>query len=406
MNSGFDHYIWIGLDDTDEREYGCTTHDFNHLLELLNDSHYSIIDARLVRLWPFAPRRTRGNAALAACIGCSETMISSFESLLNDWFESRFATEHGPENSHSSRPVLLACYERPDEELYWRTVRGHVKLDEREHEMLAYKHRVWSTSKGRNGMIGASAAIAWRGDHDCTWEYTAWRHDVGIPRNVPARSVDEMYHQHPLTLLNRDPNAKRSLIVPRTPCPVLYGIRGESEGEVVSAHEYLQSLDIEKSKNGRAHRTNQATNDHLPTTESGQITLEPIVCKGGHVELDVGFKLVAFSQGGPVNRLAQTLCVGDHIEWRGLQSPEGTIHLEQLRLVNGIRNKRRPLCQCGTRYKSKGRNQGLQCPSCKSFSDDEWDVDLISSEWMEPDASHRRHLSKPLSRQGKSEETS
>jgi tRNA(Ile2)-agmatinylcytidine synthase len=405
MNSDSDQYIWIGLDDTDEREYGCTTHDFNELLEYLNEYNYSIIDARIVRLWPFAPRRTRGNAALAACIGCTLEMLDSFESLLDDWFYSRYATEHGTENSHSSRPVLLACYERPDEEMYWRTVRGHVRLDDRENEILAVKHRVWSTSKGLNGIIGASAAIAWRGNHDCTWEYTAWRHKVGTPRNVPSTSVDDMYRNHPLTLLNRDPNAKRSLIAPRTPCPVLYGIRGETEDEVVSAHEYLQSLDIEQSKNGRAHRTNQATNDHISSIESGHISSKPIILRGGHVELDVGFKLVAFSQGGPVNRLAQTLCEGDHIEWRGLQSPDGSIHLEQLRIIHGIRNKRRPICQCGTRYKSKGRNQVLQCPHCKSLTDVEWDVDDISSEWVEPNASQRRHLSKPLSRQGKSEET-
>ena len=404
MNSDFDQYIWIGLDDTDEREYGCTTHDFNDLLQYLNEYDYSIIDARLVRLWPFAPRRTRGNAALAACIGCSDNMLDSFESLLGDWFQSRY-TNDAPENSHSSRPVLLACYERPDEDMYWRTVRDYVRLDDREKEMLAFKHRVWSTSKGLNGVIGASAAIAWRGKHDCTWEYTAWRYEVGIPRNVPLASVEEMYRKHPLTLLNRDPNAKRSLIAPRTPCPVLYGIRGETEDEVVSSHEYLQSLEIEQSKNGRAHRTNQATDDHISSTESGHIVSKPIIRKGGHVELDAGIKVVAFSQGGPVSRLAQSLCEGDYIEWRGLESPDGSIHLEQLRLIQGIRNKRRPICQCGTRYKSKGTNQGLQCPSCKSLSDDEWDIDYISSEWVEPNASQRRHLSKPLSRLGKPEES-
>ena len=40
--------------------------------------------------------------------------------------------------------------------------------------------------------------------------------------------------------------------------------------------------------------------------------------RGGHVELDVGHTLIAFSKGGPVNRLAQELLVGDKIEWFGI----------------------------------------------------------------------------------------
>ena len=45
------------------------------------------------------------------------------------------------------------------------------------------------------------------------------------------------------------------------------------------------------------------------------------------------------------------LQVGDEIEWFGLESPDGSIHLEKIRLKKGVRNQSRPICECGTRFK-------------------------------------------------------
>ena len=104
-----------------------------------------------------------------------------------------------------------------------------------------------------------------------------------------------------------------------------------------------------------------------------------------------------------VNTLAQQLIPGDRIEWYGLADLEGDIHLERLRLIEGERNKHRPNCSCGSRYKSQGRNQSLRCPSCGSEHENIWLTEIISTEWKEPPPSFRRHLAKPLSRMGKSE---
>ena len=81
---------WIGLDDTDEREFGCTTHDFDALLNHLTNSGFKIDDPRLVRLWPFAPRRTRGNAALSASIVTQN--IQDLEISLDEWFTACMGT--------------------------------------------------------------------------------------------------------------------------------------------------------------------------------------------------------------------------------------------------------------------------------------------------------------------------
>ena len=52
----------IGLDDTDHPDGGCTTFDLNSLTDLLVSEVPSFreIERRLVRLWPYAERRTWG----------------------------------------------------------------------------------------------------------------------------------------------------------------------------------------------------------------------------------------------------------------------------------------------------------------------------------------------------------
>ena len=398
MNVEAPSTFWIGLDDTDEREHGCTTYDFNDLLNTLMKSEIQIGDARLVRLWPFAPQRTRGNAALAASVQCDDAHL--LERILGLWFESKYHGVVDNGQKHSAQPTLLMTGAQLPENLYWETVRNHVELEQRMIDLATVEHRIWHTDTGCMGVIGASAAIAWRGEHDWTWECTAWRQSTGM-RNVPPGPVIEMAKKFPGTILNRDPNANRSLIAPRTPCPVLYGIRGEEKSDVLMAHDFLQKYPVEQSHSHRAFRSNQATGDHLEGCQESTVVSTQVM-QGGHVEIDVGKTLLVFSKGGPVNKLAQSLQPGDKIRWCGMHT-NGAYHLEKLKLIRGQRNFRRPKCVCGTRYKSKGANQKLKCPNCDSEVEEYWDFDVIESPWVEPPIPSRRHLSKPLNRIGKSE---
>lgn len=391
--------FWIGLDDTDEREYGCTTHDFNHLLNHLTDNGILISDPRLVRLWPFAPRRTRGNAALAAKIRVNHS--SDIEDILTVWFEKRFKDISSSNEAHSAQPVLVLTDEQLPEEIYLETVRDEVNLAERLCNIERFTKRIWSTNAGKSGLIGASAAIAWRGDDDWTWECTVWRNGKK-ERHVPAMLVDEMLEKYGGTLLNRDPNAGKNLIAPRTPCPVLYGIRGEDAETVEEAHIFLQTNGSELCVDYRVFRSNQATDDHIYSTQKS-IVSEVIIMQGGHVQIRSENDLIAFSEGGDVNRLAQNLRIGDEIEWSGLRDLKGTYHLEKVRLLKGYRNRARPLCTCGSRFKSQGKSQPLRCKNCGKKNPDTWVEEIIDSDWKEPHASNRRHLSKPLSRKGKYE---
>ena len=400
MTVGITPTYWFGLDDTDEREYGCTTHDFDSLVRHLTSLGYIVEDPRLVRLWPLAPTRTRGNAALAAAVSTDDYIALALAR--DEWFSSRFAEITPGVDTHSAQPVLLLSESKLPERMYWDTVQNFVELNNRIQELGHYRHRHWSTSSGLSGLIGASAAIAWQGNHDCTWECTAWRNKQSGPRVVPENIVYDMVKKFPSTFLNRDPNAGRSLIAPRTPCPVLYGIRGESKQGVLDAHQFLQKNGAEISSGHRAHRSNQATDDHLIASESGKIR-HIHVKQGGHVEIDVGKTLLSFSEGGDLNQLAQNMITGDEIEWWGLTNIDETVHLERLRLVRGERNRTRPICNCGSRYKSQGTGQPLKCPKCRSIHQDVWCFEIESSDWKEPPPSHRRHLSKPLSRMGNPE---
>ncbi|MEC8926879.1 MAG: hypothetical protein VYB17_01295, partial [Candidatus Thermoplasmatota archaeon] len=147
--------FWIGLDDTDEREHGCTTHDFDSLLKHLTESGFQIEDTRLVRLWPFAPGRTRGNAALSACIITQN--IDDLKSSLDNWFNQRFSNHEPGTENHSAQPVLLLTEQKLPESIYWNTVQGFVELSTRVSELSDYPHRIWTTSSGNSGLIGASA---------------------------------------------------------------------------------------------------------------------------------------------------------------------------------------------------------------------------------------------------------
>ncbi|HIO25006.1 MAG TPA: DUF1743 domain-containing protein [Candidatus Poseidoniales archaeon] len=413
---------WIGLDDTDSVDGGCTTWDFHLLLTHLEDGGFRVVGyPNLVRLWPFAPERTRGNAALSAEL-LTDSSTSNLADVLEDWFNNQYITNKSTENvvgSESACPVLVFTETRFPEEWYWNAVRKYVNPNDRLKDVTAVSSAIiWTKKDGKitsnlaRGLVGASSAIAWRGENDCTWEATAWRipKNIGSRRQVPSALVGSMSDKFPKTILNRDPNAGDSLITPRTPCPVLYGIRAEENAVAEQAHNWLQSNeDVEAAIAMRVHRSNQATDDHIKETCYGIVISKVREVKGGHASLHVfdGQKhctLVAFKQGGEVNRLLKSLLVGDLVEWRGLTSPNNEIHLESLMCTEGVpRTLSRPNCKCGRKLCRQGIGQPLRCEQCGNTQESVWVSTRFGSikQWVEPLCSNRRHLAKPLNRQAK-----
>ena len=112
--------IFLGLDDTDHPDFGCTTEKMNDLLEYLLSRTDSVLnERRLVRLWPFAKRRTRGNGALGAKITIAMKEIELLHSLCSNWFTELCAEiEEYPEAEFNPSPCLIISDSKAPEEWY------------------------------------------------------------------------------------------------------------------------------------------------------------------------------------------------------------------------------------------------------------------------------------------------
>lgn len=394
----------IGLDDTDHPEGGCTTFDLNELSRFLirNIDSAKEIERRLVRLWPFAERRTRGNAALCLLLSINRQDIELLHEILQEWVPE-------PDNSeivNASRPAIVVGSGNAPESWYWETVRKHVSLNDRISSIKSSGYSIITRSDRPHGVIGASAAISWPAS-EFTWELVAWRDPirVGTPRAVDPETIASISDKHPGTFANRDPTTGRCLIAPRTPCPVLYGIRGLSKSSVIDAHNDLQASDsVEVSFEYGIHKTNQCSDDHLDDIFVGTVTGSPVIGPGGHVSLTAmsggrNETLLAFKEGGPVNEEIRSMHIGDIILWAGLRSPDDSIHLERVCLIDAVPIiENRPKC-CGTSMKSEGSKSMLRCVKCEKKGKRLWTSKPPRKvgAWVEPPPSHRRHLAKPLS---------
>ena len=405
--------IRIGLDDTDHPEIGCTTEKFDNLIGTIEaelDVH--VRERRLVRLWPFAERRTRGNGALGAVVEIPEQDYDTLEEICRNWFSELLSlVEHYPPTKFKPSPCVVISRSPTTDEWYWSSVRGHVDATERYEEVQRSGCLVLS-SESIWGVVGASAAVSWTPDYFSSWELIAWRFssNIGTPRKVDIAAVNELEKLHPETFLNRDPTKGKGLIAPRTPCPVLYGIRGSSQDAVTDAHEWLQKRhDVEDCLRYATHLTNQLSDDHIESQKSGTVISSPDEIRGGHSHVFAftgrqSVKLVAFHEGGPVNRLLRSLQPGDIVSWAGLNSPDGSIHLEKLCLeMETPRIVGRPLC-CSKTMRSAGRGQGLRCSTCGKIEPKYWlsqsaneSCGVVQGAWVEPSPSNRRHLARPLS---------
>jgi tRNA(Ile2)-agmatinylcytidine synthase len=283
---------------------------------------------------------------------------------------------HSERKQYPSDPGMTLFIEKPDEIHYWNAVRGESGFIEGGHQ--------W----GGQGRIGAAASCAWSGD-TATWEGIAWRKGERSVSEESLTIVDEMDG----TFLCRDSRTRRGLIAPRGECPVMFGVRATSSDVALEATKELIRGSAETT-GFRIFRTNQASGDHIEKIYQSTVETKEILT-GGHVILNKN--ILAFSESGDLNKLAQWLEEGDSFEYYGLEY-DGDIHLEGLKVTNS-KSYNRPICDCGTRMKSMGKEQGVRCPKCKTKSDQVW----VESErippatgWAHPPVDKRRHLAKTL----------
>ncbi|MGQ9587844.1 MAG: TiaS agmantine-binding domain-containing protein [Thermoplasmata archaeon] len=266
----------LAFDDTDSPEGMCTTHLAALVLEELSDCDLIGLP-RLVRLNPNVPWKTRGNAAICLPLGRASGAGRACGSLKGEpvKFYSK-GRPVDPENvldqaskvlervarfdCEKTNPGIVASNRKPPPSLYWRAVRGIVPLADVE-RILSNGGAIWRKYKEGRGIIGASAAMAWR-PRDRTWEVIAYRSPerIGTPRTIDPRSVIAMDKATRWTFNNYDYENEHVAIAPGSPCPILFGIRGDRASELLRAREMIEG---EEPESWLLFLTNQATEDHI-----------------------------------------------------------------------------------------------------------------------------------------------
>lgn len=404
---------------------------------------YEIIGyPRLVRLNPNVPWKTRGNGALCIQVGttqgnrkqkigeingrevfCSPVPFAELtRSEQND--VARIVKEtvekQARVDDENTNPGYVLLSEKPDDVLYWKAVTTLVSLQEVQN-LLKKHHAVFQGYKNSRGLIGATAAICWE-PGDKTFELITYRPPQrwGSKRQVDKESVRQMDAQYPSTFDNYDWVNHHNRIVPNSPCPILYGIRGNDPDSLKTAFTQVTSEPIDS---WILFETNQGTDDHLQRKSIGQIVPfesvivqglivdPPFTIQGGHVLFTIQdstgtIYCAAYEPTKEFRHIIRGLSVGDLVEvYGGAREQPLTINLEKIcikqlaPLTIKIEN---PVCKkCGKHMKSKGTSQGFKCRKCGTTSTQpsiQQKQRLITPGFYEVPVCARRHLSKPLKR--------
>jgi tRNA(Ile2)-agmatinylcytidine synthase len=410
----------IGIDDTDSRERGmCTTYVADTVARRLTDRGATVERLLLIRCNPAVVHKTRGNAALAihaeiadgVAFDVAQRVIDDIAELADDRTNPGLVVAADDPARVSDAVVSFAREAIADH---------HTRENARRLlEDAGYAHRGW---KNGRGLIGALAAIgAWRALDAWTYEHIAYRAPErwGSERTVDPESVlDAANERYPTVWDTVDRGTGETVCVPRTPGPVLYGIRGDEPEACRSVAKRIESEPIDRE---RTFLTNQGTDGHLRdgTVEAvgggyayrldGAVTSAPETRRGGHVFFELAdgpatIECVAFEPTKRFRERVRELRVGDELTVCGEVS-HGTVKLEKFAVRERVETKRTtPTCpECGRTMESAGREQGYRCRACGTSATGKTEEPLdraLEQGWYEVPPRARRHIAKPLVRGG------
>ena len=415
----------IGLDDTDSRTLGmCTTYVASRVADRVSAAGGRVDRVLLVRLNPAVEHKTRGNAALA--VHCdlaperAET-IAREELATAETDDPRtnpgFVVAPGSPESVSDGVATFAR----DALREIHAIGDAVALADES----GYRHGGWGNARGT---VGALAAVgAWAAFDDWTYEQISYREPDrwGTERDVDYDSLFAAADRHyPDAWDTVDRVEGEAVCVPRTPCPILHGIRGDDPDAV---RALAGEIGGEPVHDARLFVTNQGTDGHLADGEldaldpkrgwrvDGTVLDEPETREGGHVFVAFGtddgprIECAAFEPTKRFRDRVRALRPGDHLTVCGEVS-DGTLKLEKFAVRELNRTDRvTPTCpDCGRTMKSAGRNQGYRCRDCGTSTDGRVETTVerdLESGWYEVPPCARRHVAKPLVRGGFDAET-
>lgn len=410
----------VGIDDTDSRTRGmCTTYLAREIADALAAEGARVDRLLLVRLNPAIEYKTRGNAALAIHTDCDpERTFELACERIADLSEA---------DDPNTQPGLVVAPGAPSDipdsvaDFARRAVREHLTLADAltTIERAGYSHAGWSGGRGRIGAlaaVGAHAAFS-----EWTYELIAYRESArwGTEREVDSESVFQAADaEYPAVWDTIDRGTGDTVCVPNTPCPILYGVRGDVPEAVQRVSEEIESEPVARTT---LFVTNQGTDAHLWGGEigsvvdgrayrvEGTVSSAPETRRGGHVffeitDEDTSLRCAAFEPTKRFRDRVRALRVGDRLAVCGEVS-EGTLKLEKfaVRELNRVayRNPRCP--ECGRSMESAGREQGYRCRDCRTSAERKEEIGIergIERGWYEVPPSARRHIAKPLVRGG------
>ena len=429
--------MFIAVDDTDSVRGNCTTFLATEIIRELSSDFDLIGNPRLVRLNPAVPWKTRGNGSLILRFGrgvgekrlignIDGSDIHCYDDCTDEMFDRKSILGRIIpliERFHESDadPGLVVSDERPSREFYKRGLYTIMSVSDVKEELERIGADIFTIGCGR-GLIGCTCGMAWV-PMDSTYELLAYRMPGkwGTERSVDPISIRNMDLSYPSTFNSWEDRFEKVAMVPATPCPVLYGLRGDSERDLIPASETIVSEDVYR---WMIFLTNQGTDDHIITEYDalrpnasylvrGTVMSGAKRIRGGHtfVDIDTSFGTVtcgAYEPSKEFRMAFDRLLPGDVIEVMGeYREDPSTLNVEKLHvisLVPDVVKVSNPLCQqCGRRMESIGKGQGYRCRSCRTRSESpilEENMRWIVPGWYEPPTAARRHLSKPLKRMG------
>ncbi len=406
--------MWVGVDDTDSPQGGCTTHFALELAAAFGREHALVLRRlpRLVRLNPNVPWKTRGNAAVCLELGRPRgggtgvglslgkdpvTVHPEADPVAptDDHLETVAALVHAAcdlEKAGTDPAAVLVSRPLPAH-LYKEAVTGVVDpVDTLAALAAADGARFFALGDGR-GVVGAAAAVAWPA-RESTFELIAYRERErwGTKRRVGYATVEAMDAAYSETFNNVDRLQKHAAVAPATPCPVLIGVRARRPDRLVEA---ARSVEAGEPWGGfLLFETNQGTDDHvvdrlvsaarpLETVRAeGTVASRPRRVEGGHVffplaDEEGALDCAAYEPTKAFRDLVEGLEAGDRVRVVGAVRADGrAVNIEKIEVISTVP-------RAGGARDVRGMRVEPPAPG-----------------WYEVPVAARRHLARPLEPHG------
>lgn len=422
----------VGIDDTDSRKGMCTTYLCAVLVDELK-TYGEVSTPCLVRLNPCIPFKTRGNGAVSFEISIEKEEI---EEEVKEIVKTRVRalSELNDEGTNpgvvfigdSDNSNTISTNEKERLQYFYESAVREVLTLEDAYAIITDLEFDYFGLKTKRGLIGALAAVSFfvllrYHYYDFTYELITYRRRE---RRGKARIIDELSvweadaATYPLTWDTVDVANNKIVFAPHSPCPVLFGIRGDSVAAIYRAYELIHA---ESEERKMLFITNQGTDYHLIPLDvatkmsdyhsyilDGVVRSNPQTVEGGHVVFSISLsdsgtiECIAYEPTKGFRAIIRKLRVGDVIRVYGSQK-KGTVNLEKIELTQlNYEEERNPRCdKCGRSMASAGRLQGYRCKRCGAYCADKAVVTVnreLEEGLYESPPVARRHLAKPLIR--------